>query len=211
MASLRDLMKARKKAPETKETGPSQPVVNLPPPPPQAPSDLGLKPLPYLKKKRPITDTEEGEVVPPKGTKQQRVVKDQRSRRASSTESRDDLLVAEVRRGQRTWCPKLELDSAHFPWDTFVKNYHGGKAGLIAEALEQPLLLPKDMEAYRHFNQHELFLSLKRNLAMITQQVYVAEEWNKKARTEAQAEAYSRFKAEKKMGSLMEDYGKLSE
>ena len=36
------------------------------------------------------------------------------------------------------------------------------------EALEHPLLLPKDMEAYRNFNHPELFLSLKRDLAMVS-------------------------------------------
>ena len=96
MASLRDLMKSRNRKFGTKETGTSQPTLSLPPPPPQVPSDLGLKPLPDLKKKRPLTDNEEREVAPPKGPKQQKVVKDHRSKRASSTESRDDSLLADV-------------------------------------------------------------------------------------------------------------------
>ena len=44
----------------------------------------------------------------------------------------------------------------------------GGHAGHVAEALKQPLLLPKDMEAYRSFTHLELFLSLKRDLAMVS-------------------------------------------
>ena len=40
--------------------------------------------------------------------------------------------------------------------------------GYIAETLKQPLLLPKDMEAYRHFKQNNLFLSLKKDLAMVS-------------------------------------------
>ena len=36
------------------------------------------------------------------------------------------------------------------------------------EALEQPLLLPKDMEAYRRYTQNDLLLSLKRDLAMVS-------------------------------------------
>ena len=39
--------------------------------------------------------------------------------------------------------------------------------GYIVETLEQPLLLPKDMEAYRRFTQNDLFLSLKRDLVMV--------------------------------------------
>jgi len=38
----------------------------------------------------------------------------------------------------------------------------------VAEALEQPLLLPKDMDALRKLKQHDLFLSLKRDLALIS-------------------------------------------
>ena len=53
-------------------------------------------------------------------------------------------------------------------YDASLRHYRGGHAGLIAEALEQPLLLPKDMEAYRNFNHPELFLSLKRDLAMVS-------------------------------------------
>ena len=44
----------------------------------------------------------------------------------------------------------------------------GGHAGHVAEALEQPLLLLKDMEAYKNFNHSELFLSLKRDLAIVS-------------------------------------------
>ena len=53
-------------------------------------------------------------------------------------------------------------------YDATLRHYRGGHVGLVAEALEQPLLLPKDMEAYRNFNHLELFLSLKRDLAMVS-------------------------------------------
>ena len=39
--------------------------------------------------------------------------------------------------------------------------------GHITEALKQPPLFPKDMDGYRHFKQNDLFLSLKRDLAMV--------------------------------------------
>ena len=53
-------------------------------------------------------------------------------------------------------------------YDATLRHYRGGHAGLVAEALEQPFLLPKDMKAYRTFNHPELFLSLKRDLAMVS-------------------------------------------
>ena len=83
-------------------------------------------------------------------------------------ESREGPFVADVRRIPRIWSPKLELDGVSIAWDTSVRNYQGGQASHIAAALEEPLLLPRDMEAYRHFNQQELFLSLKRDLAIVS-------------------------------------------
>ena len=76
--------------------------------------------------------------------------------------------MAQVRRPTCTWSPKLEVDGVPIAYDASLKHYCGGHAGLVAEALEQPLLLPKDMEAYRTFNHPELFLSLKRDLAMVS-------------------------------------------
>ena len=80
--------------------------------------------------------------------------------------------MAQVRRPLRIWSPKLEVDGVPIAWDTLIRHYHGGHAGHVVEALKQPLLLPKDMEAYRHFGQQELFLSLKRDLAMVCSLIY---------------------------------------
>ena len=57
-------------------------------------------------------------------------------------------------------------------FDATLRHYRGGHAGLMAEALQQPLLLPQDMAAYRSFNHPELFLSLKRDLAMVSNSVH---------------------------------------
>ena len=109
--SLRELMKGRNKAPSPQEKSKSKPPVN-PPPPPQLPADLELKPNPYLRRKRYTEAPEEGEIGPSKGSKQQRQSQDQRSRRFGSVDSREELLMAQVRRLTRTWSPKLEVDSA---------------------------------------------------------------------------------------------------
>ena len=166
--SLRDLMKNRNKAPSPQDKNKFKPPVNPPPPPPQLPANLRLKPNLDLRMKRHTEVTEEGEMGPSKGSKQPRQSQDQRSRRSSSVDSQKELPVAQVRRPTRTWSPKLEVDSAPIARDTSLRHYRGGHASHVAEALEQPLLLPKDMEAYRNFNHPKLFLSLKRNLAMVS-------------------------------------------
>ena len=52
--SLRELMASRGKVSSSKEATKSQVPSNLPPSPPQIPTDLGLKPIVDLKKKMPI-------------------------------------------------------------------------------------------------------------------------------------------------------------
>ena len=70
--SLRELMKGRNKVSSPQEANKSKPPVNLPPPPPQLPADLGLKPNPELRRKRHQKVPEEGEIGPSKGNKQQK-------------------------------------------------------------------------------------------------------------------------------------------
>ena len=70
------------------------------------------------------------------------------------------------------WAPRLELDSTAIPWDALVRNFQEGHSGYIAEALEYPLFFPRDMDALRRFKQPDLFLSLKRNLAMVSNLAY---------------------------------------
>ena len=166
--SLRELMKSRNKAPSPQDKNKSKPPVNPPSPPPQLLANLGLKPNPDLRRKRHIETLEEGEIVPSKGSKQFRQSQNQKSRSSGSVNSREELLVAQVHRTTRTWSPKLEVDGVPIAWDASLRHYHGRHVRHIAEALKQPLLLPKDMEAYRNFNHLELFLSLKRDLAMVS-------------------------------------------
>ena len=64
-------MKGRNKAPSPQDKNKSKPPVN-PPPPPQLPADLGLKPNLDLRKKRYVEAPKEGEIGPSKGKKQQR-------------------------------------------------------------------------------------------------------------------------------------------
>ena len=58
------------------------------------------------------------------------------------------------------------MDGAAIPydtsiWDTRHDNY-------LAQALQQPLLLPRDIESIRRTKQLDLFMSLKRDFAMVS-------------------------------------------
>ena len=94
------------------------------------------------------------------------------SRRSGSVDSREELHVAQVCRPTRIWSLKLEVDGVPIAWDSSLRHYRRGYAVHVTEALEQPLLLPKDMESYKSFTQPELFLSLKRDLAMVSDLIH---------------------------------------
>ena len=48
-----------------------------------------------------------------------------------------------------------------------IHDFQGGVANYVADAVKQALLLPEDMAELRDMRRHEVFLSLKRYLAMV--------------------------------------------
>ena len=84
-------------------------------------------------------------------------------------ESRDE---AEVHRGMHSWAPWLEVEGAPIPWDAMIWESQRGHTTVLAEALKQPFLPPRDMEGLRRTRQPDLFMSLKRDLAMVSQSTY---------------------------------------
>ena len=113
--SLRGLMAARGKGQTSKAPTKSQIPSDLPPAPPQIPTNLGLKVNPDLKKKRPVESLKEDEVGPYQGAKQQRVTREPRDKTTPSVESRDELERAEMRIPPHTCGPQLEVDGAAIP------------------------------------------------------------------------------------------------
>ena len=70
------------------------------------------------------------------------------------------------------WNPVLKLDGALLPLDSSIRDFQKGKAGYVANALEQPLLLPQDMVDLKTLKKHEIFLILKKDLAMVNSLVH---------------------------------------
>ena len=62
------------------------------------------------------------------------------------------------------------MNRVAIPWNASVREFQRGHSAYIAEALEQPLLLSKDMDAVRKLKQQDLFMFLKRDLAMVSSQ-----------------------------------------
>ena len=80
--------------------------------------------------------------------------------RASSVESKEAEHAADVRHPILN--PRLELDGV-IPWNSSIKEFQRGNAHYVADTLERPLLLPKDMDVLKNVRQQDLFMSLKRD------------------------------------------------
>ena len=88
--------------------------------------------------------------------------------RVSLVESKEDQSAAEVYLQNPVWEPWLELDGVVIPWNSTIREFQRGNTHYLAEALEQPLLLLKDMAALQTMRQQDFFLSLKRDLALVS-------------------------------------------
>ena len=59
------------------------------------------------------------------------------------------------------------MNGAPLPCDASIWDIQVGTVGYVADAVEQTLLLPKDMANLKYMRKHEVFLDLKRDLAMV--------------------------------------------
>ena len=62
----------------------------------------------------------------------------------------------------------IKMDGAPISYESTIRESNKGHSMYLAQALEQPFLLPKDMDALRRMRQPDLFISLKRDLAMVS-------------------------------------------
>ena len=66
-----------------------------------------------------------------------------------------------------TWNPLLVLDGAPLSSSSSIWEFQQGRAGKVVDSMEQALLLPWDMEELKNLKKHEVFLILKKDLAMV--------------------------------------------
>ena len=111
-SGLKGLLSNRNKGQSSRDAPKEQATSNLPSPLPTT-TDPAIQPLPNLRRKRPVEELEEGEVGPEKA-KQQKKGKEPKQKRTKSVDSQDE---AAMRREQRTWSPRLELDGAPILWN----------------------------------------------------------------------------------------------
>ena len=64
--------------------------------------------------------------------------------------------------------PLLVLDGSLLPINSSIKNFKQEKTGYVANVVEQTLQLPDDMTDLRTMKKYKVFLSLKRDLTMVS-------------------------------------------
>ena len=67
----------------------------------------------------------------------------------------------------QAWLPAPMLGGEPLMDDASIKDFNGGIGCHVALALEQTLLLPKDMVELRGLKKNEVFLNAKRYLGMV--------------------------------------------
>ena len=77
-------------------------------------------------------------------------------------EKMSDPLVAPL-----AWTLFPILDKAPLPTSASIRDFQGGMAGYVGDAVKQALLLLEDMAELQSMRRHKVFLSLKRYLAMV--------------------------------------------
>ena len=60
------------------------------------------------------------------------------------------------------------MEGTPIPYDSLIWDAQRGHANYLAQALQQPLLLQKDIKSIRRTRQPDLFMSLKRDLTMVS-------------------------------------------
>ena len=76
--------------------------------------------------------------------------------------------MGEVQQSEpRAWLPAPMLGGEPLTDDASIRDYNGGIGCQVASALEETLLLPKDMVELRGLRRNEVFLQAKRCLGMV--------------------------------------------
>ena len=70
--------------------------------------------------------------------------------------------------GSPTWTFVIMLDGAPLPVNASIRDFQQMRASYVANTVEQMLLLPGDMANLRSMRKHEVFLSLKKDLALVS-------------------------------------------
>ena len=67
----------------------------------------------------------------------------------------------------KAWLPAPILHGEPLMENASLRDFRGGEGAYVADALERTLLLPTDMKELKNMRRQEVFLNMKRYLAMV--------------------------------------------
>ena len=109
---------------------------------------------------------DEGEVQEETPLEPTKVVKMTRTQQRKGVERSNT--ASERRSKALIWNPSFALDDSPLLENASIRDFDGGRVGYITNTVEQALLLPRDMDELQNLKKHELFLFVKRDLALVT-------------------------------------------
>ena len=137
---------------------------SLPPPPPKTQIEQANKKW-KKDKKGGKGSTKEGEIQEETLLEQSKATKVTRAQKRRGGETSE--MIPKRRTCIPSWIPPLVLDGAPLHADSSIHNFDNGRVGYVANSVEQTLQLPRDMAKLCNLKKHEMFLSLKRDLALV--------------------------------------------
>ena len=167
--SLQELLESQ---PGRGEAGrPTQP--KLPPPPPKSPPRAPRPALPSRteqpdpKRRREPKGKEIVETGRPRSSSEEETHRPTKQLKIGHASSRGPE-PGEVQQSEpRAWLPAPMLGGEPLTDDASIRDYNGGIGCHVASALEETLLLPRDMIELRGLRRNEVVLQAKRSLGMV--------------------------------------------
>ena len=108
---------------------------------------------------------EGGKNQPPREIELQRAAKQPRTMQTRSATEGDRRVDHEAITS--VWALRMEVDGAPLLKDASIRDFQQGMTGYVVNTVTRSLLLPKDMADLRSMRQYEVFLRLKKDLAMV--------------------------------------------
>ena len=97
---------------------------------------------------------------PPREPKDQRVTKQPHTMQMKLVTEEDKRVDHQA--AAPVWASRMVVDEAPLLEDASIQDFQRDTAGYVANAMEQSLLLPKDIADLRSMRHYEVFLELKR-------------------------------------------------
>nr|XP_023908476.1 uncharacterized protein LOC112020149 [Quercus suber] len=152
---------------------------SLPPPPPQSSQPTVNEPSDPKRRREPKgKEVDAGRTLTTSEGEDQRAAKQQKTSHGTSREV-DKTTTRSP--DPEVWLPTPMLDKRPIKEDASIRDFSGGLGCRVASALEETLLLPKDMAELRAIKRDEVFQNTKRYLGMLKKKLAAEEEARKSA------------------------------